>query len=143
MRAPGDGRAIAGLGASATALVVEEQLALAAIGDAKHLREQIVVVCARATVEDQETRSALRAPGGPIQRDIGCRRETGRGGRRDRRHAIAKYSGLPAANGSRSTPLCCRRRASAEVEQKEKPARAIGADGLFQGSSLNQPRVTG
>src|SRR5690606_20047324 len=53
VRAPGDWRAVVGLGAPAATLVVEQAVAVAR--ELEHLREQVVVVRAGAAVEDHES----------------------------------------------------------------------------------------
>ena len=59
---------------SAAALVVEEQLSLLAsrrLGELKHLRQQVVVVRARAAMEQEQRPRPRCAVGAPVERDVG------------------------------------------------------------------------
>src|SRR5262249_33861188 len=89
VRLPGDG----GLTSSvveprlaAAALIVEEQLALGAVRGAlepQHLRQHVVVMGARAAVQEEQPFAAGGAVGAPVERCTGGLGKTGYARRRD------------------------------------------------------------
>ena len=92
LRSPGDGGRVIGPGPSTTALIVEEQLVV--FGEGEHLGEEILVMRARATVQDQQTCRRLGAVGAPVQWDRGRgSNPVTSGGREGLRHAAKLREG--------------------------------------------------